>query len=101
MAKKSSVLRNQKRIKLVARHLELRKELKEKVRSPKTSDEDRYLAQIKLQQLPKNSAPSRVRSRCQFTGRPRGVFKRFALSRITFREFAHRGVIPGVRKASW
>ena len=101
MAKKSSVLRNNKRIMLVARHLELRKALKEKVRDPKTSDEERYLSQIKLQKLPKNSAPCRIRNRCQFTGRSRGVYRRFGLSRITLREFAHRGVLPGVRKASW
>jgi small subunit ribosomal protein S14 len=101
MAKKSSVLRNQKRIKLAARYLELRKALKEKIRDPKTQDEERYASQLKLQDLPRNSAPIRIRNRCQFTGRARGVYRRFGLSRITFREFAHRGVLPGVRKASW
>lgn len=101
MAKKSSILRNNKRIKLVARHKELRAQLKEAIRDPKTSDEDRFTAQMRLQKLPKNSAPSRVRNRCQITGRSRAVYRRFGISRITLREFAHRGLLPGIRKASW
>jgi len=101
MAKKSSVLRNNKRIMLVARHKPLRIQLKELIRNPKTQDEDRYNAQLKLQKLPKNSSPNRVRNRCQITGRSRAIYRRFGISRITFREYAHKGLLPGVRKASW
>lgn len=101
MAKKSSVLRNNKRIMLVARHKVLRAQLKETIRDPKTADEERFLAQTKLQKLPKNSAPGRVRNRCQITGRSRAVYRRFGISRITLREYAHKGLLPGVRKASW
>lgn len=101
MAKKSSVLRNNKRIMLVARHKVLRAQLKEAIRDPKTLDEDRFNAQAKLQKLPKNSCPGRVRNRCQITGRSRSVYRRFGISRITLREYAHKGLLPGVRKASW
>lgn len=101
MAKKSSVLRNNKRIMLAARHKVVRAELKEQIRDPKTLDEDRYQAQMKLQKLPKNSSPNRVRNRCQITGRCRAVYRRFGISRITLREFVHKGLIPGVKKASW
>ena len=86
---------------LVARHKVLRAQLKETIRDPKTQDEERFLAQTKLQKLPRNSAPGRVRNRCQITGRSRSVYRRFGISRITLREYAHKGLLPGVRKASW
>lgn len=101
MAKKSVANRNEKRIKMAAKQYELRKELKAKALDPQLSDEDRYRARIKLQSLPRNGAKERVRNRCQLTGRGRGIYKRFMISRITFREMAHKGLIPGVTKSSW
>ena len=101
MAKKSVSNRNDKRIKMAAKQYELRKELREKAIDPQLSDEDRYRARLKLQALPRNGAKERIRNRCQLTGRGRGIYKRFMLSRITFREMAHKGLIPGVTKSSW
>jgi small subunit ribosomal protein S14 len=79
----------------------LRKELRKKSLDLSLSDEERAAARWKLQELPRNGAPTRVRNRCQVTGRPRGVYRKYMISRIVFREFAHQGVIPGVKKASW
>lgn len=101
MAKKSVVLRNEKRIKMAERLFALRKELREKAIDFKLSDEERDAARMKLQSLPRNSAMCRIRNRCQLTGRPRGVYRKFMISRICFREMAHRGLIPGVTKSSW
>ncbi len=89
MAKRSSVARQAKRQKLVAKYAALRKELKEK---------GDYEA---LQKLPRNSSPTRLHSRCMVTGRPRGYMRKFGISRIAFRELALEGKIPGVTKASW
>jgi small subunit ribosomal protein S14 len=101
MAKKSVVLRGEKR-KAMAEHQRARRaELRAKAIDPKIGDEERYEARMRLQKLPRNGAASRIRNRCQVTGRPRGVYRKFMISRITFREFAHLGLIPGVRKASW
>lgn len=86
---------------LVARHKAVRAQLKEQIRDPKTADEERFTAQLKLNKLPKNSSPNRIRNRCQITGRSRAVYRRFGISRITFREYAHKGLLPGVKKASW
>jgi small subunit ribosomal protein S14 len=101
MAKKSSVLRNNKRIKMAQKQYELRQELKARALDPKIPDEERYKARQKLQSLPRNGAKERVRNRCQLTGRSRGVYKEFMVSRIVFREMAHKGLIPGVTKSSW
>lgn len=101
MAKKSVTLRNEKRKKLVKHYYDLRQELKKTFMDPNTSDEDREKAQNKLQSLPRNSAPCRVRNRCQLSGRPRGIYRKFMISRICFREMAHKGLIPGVTKSSW
>jgi small subunit ribosomal protein S14 len=101
MAKKSVTLRNEKRKRMAARHFAVRKELREKALDPKLSDEERYLARAKLQSLPRNGAAVRVRNRCQLTGRPRGIYKKFMVSRIVFREMAHKGLLPGVTKSSW
>lgn len=89
MAKKSKVAKDKKQQKMVARYAELRKELKEK---------GDYLA---LSKLPKDSSPTRLKNRCELTGRPRGYMRKFNMSRIAFRELAHKGQIPGVKKASW
>lgn len=101
MAKKSSVLRNQKRIKMAAKQYAVRQELKAKALDPKASDEERYKARQKLQALPRNGAKERIRNRCQLSGRPRGIYKKFMISRIVFREMAHKGLLPGVTKSSW
>lgn len=101
MAKKSSIARNKKREQLVARHAAKRAELKSILSNPDTSDEDFYQAQRKLAKLPRNASPVRVRNRCNVTGRPRAYIRRFGLSRLTFRELALEGKIPGVTKSSW
>lgn len=89
MAKKSKVVKERKRQAMVAKYAELRQELKEK---------GDYKA---LQKLPKDSSPTRLKSRCEVTGRPRSYLRKFKMSRIAFREYAHKGQIPGVKKASW
>jgi len=89
MAKKSKVALDKKQQKMVAQYAELRKELKEK---------KDYEA---LAKLPKDSSPTRLKNRCELTGRPRGYMRKFGLSRIAFRELAYKGQIPGVKKASW
>jgi len=101
MAKKSAVNRNEKRKKLVAHYYDKRQELKKMVIDPNLSYAERQEAVIKLQKLPKNSTPCRVRNRCQVTGRPRGQLTKYGLSRMVFRELAHGGYIPGMRKSSW
>lgn len=89
MAKKSKVAKDKKQQKMVAHYAELRKELKGK---------GDYTA---LSKLPRDSSPSRLKNRCELTGRPRGYMRKFNMSRIAFRELAHKGQIPGVKKASW
>lgn len=101
MAKKSVLIRNERRFAMVARQKALRAELRTKAINPKLSDEERDAARTKLQSLPRNGCRTRVRNRCQVTGRSRGVYRKFMLSRIKLREFAHRGLMPGVTKASW
>jgi small subunit ribosomal protein S14 len=101
MAKKSSVLRNEKRKKMAAKQFALRAELRKKAINMKLSDEDREAARTKLHSLPRNGAKERIRNRCQLTGRSRGVYKKFMISRIVFREMAHKGLLPGVTKSSW
>ena len=71
------------------------------IANQKMSDEDRFAARLKLQQLPRNANPTRLRNRCAITGRPRGVFRKFGLGRNKLREYAMRGEIPGIVKASW
>tara|TARA_B110000116_G_scaffold271705_1_gene293298 strand:+ start:108 stop:413 length:306 start_codon:yes stop_codon:yes gene_type:complete len=101
MAKKSKIVNNQYKIKLSNRFLQKRKGLLEKINDSSLSFEERQLYRLKLEKLPKNSSRIRVRNRCNVTGRPRGVYRKFGLSRITFREMALKGLIPGVSKASW
>lgn len=101
MAKKSVVLRNEKRKKMAERQAPIRAELRKKALDMNLSDEERYNARMKLQSLPRNGAKERIRNRCQLTGRSRGVYQKFMISRITFREMAHKGLIPGVTKSSW
>ena len=91
----------EKKKKMAAKHLKLRKELRAKVKDEKLSEDERFEAHLKLQKLPRNSCENRVRNRCEVTGRPRSFMRTFRLSRIRFRELAHRGMIPGVTKSSW
>jgi len=101
MAKTSMIQREKKRTKLVKKYATKRTALKEIIHNINTSDEDRAVAQEKLNSLPRDSSPSRQRSRCAITGRPRGVYRKFGLGRNKLREAAMNGEIPGLTKASW
>jgi len=101
MAKTSMVNREVKRAALAKRHAAKRAKLKETIRNPKSSAAEREAAQAQLQALPRDASPSRGRNRCQLTGRPRGYYRKFGLSRTKLREGAMRGEIPGLGKASW
>lgn len=101
MAKKSTMEKYKRNQEYVKRYKEIRLALKETVRKPSSTDEERFEAIIKLQKLPRPALPVRLRHRCMLTGRARGNLRKFGLSRIKFRELAHRGLLPGVAKASW
>jgi small subunit ribosomal protein S14 len=101
MPKTSAIERNKKRIKLSAKFAAKRAELKAILISPTTTDEEFHAVQKKLQKLPRNSSPTRIRNRCALSGRPRAYIRKFGVSRITFRELALNGKIPGVIKSSW
>ena len=101
MAKKSKIVREYKLLKNVRKYSSLRAELKEVIKNPNVSPDEKLDAVAKLDRLPKTSSRTRLRNRCFKTGRPRGVIRRFNLSRICFREMALKGDIPGVTKASW
>ena len=101
MAKKSMIARENKRAKIVAKYAEKRQALKSIARDLSLSDEERWNAQTALQKLPRNASPVRQQRRCQLTGRPHGVYRKFGLSRNKLREAAMRGDIPGLVKASW
>ncbi|MDR1497758.1 MAG: 30S ribosomal protein S14 [Puniceicoccales bacterium] len=101
MAKTSVIERNKKRENLVAKHAEKRAKLKAILANPASNDEEFFDAQRRLAKLPRNSSKVRVRNRCAITGRPRAYIGKFGLSRLSFRELATSGRIPGVTKASW
>jgi small subunit ribosomal protein S14 len=101
LARKSSIEKNNKRKKLSKKFGKLRKELREKAVNLKLSDEDRLDARKKLQDMPRDTSPNRVITRCELTGRPRGNYRKFGLSRMAFRQLALDGKLPGVTKASW
>ncbi len=101
MAKKSMVARENKREKLVSKYEVKRKALKEQIRDPNTSNDDKEMALLKLQKLPRDSSPCRTRNRCKITGRPHGVYRKFGLGRNKLREATMRGDVPGLSKASW
>lgn len=101
MAKTSSVVKYNRNRKLVDKYREKRLKLKEIVRNPKSSAEERMAAQRELAKIPKRALAVRLRLRCEITGRSRGNFKKFKLCRVKFRELAHQGLLPGVSKASW
>ena len=101
MAKRNMINREKKRIALVAKFAKKRAALKETIRDPMSSPEDRFAAVEALQKMPRDSSKSRVRNRCQITGRSRGVYRKFGLARHKLREAAMRGEVPGLTKASW
>ena len=101
MAKLSLINRDIKRAKLAAKYATKRAALKAIINDQSKSDEERYQARLQLQQLPRNANPTRQRNRCAVTGRPRGVYSKFGLTRHKLREMALRGEVPGMTKASW
>ena len=101
MAKLALINREVKRAKTVAKFAAKRAALNAIIDNAKASDEERQAARLKLQSLPRDSAPTRQRNRCALTGRPRGVFRKFGLGRLKLRDIAMRGEVPGMTKASW
>ncbi len=101
MAKESMKAREAKRARLVAKYAEKRANLKAVINSVNSSDDERWDAQVALQKLPRDASPSRQQRRCQITGRPHAVYRKFGLSRTQLREAAMRGDVPGLKKASW
>jgi small subunit ribosomal protein S14 len=101
MAKTSSIEKNKRRQALAKRFAAKRKRLKDVANDMGLTPEERFAARLKLSELPRNSAPARYRVRCEVTGRPRGNYRKFRLSRIALRELASSGQIPGMVKSSW
>ncbi len=101
MAKKSSIEKNKRRAKLAKQTAPSRARLTAVARDREAAPEERFAAQLKLSELPRNSSATRVRNRCSLTGRPRGYYRKFKMSRIAVRELASSGQIPGMLKSSW
>lgn len=101
MAKKSSILKNERRRRLVKKFAGKRARLLARAGDESLSEEDRLMARLKLAELPRNANPTRVRNRCEVSGRPRAVYRKFRMSRIALRELASKGLVPGVVKSSW
>ena len=101
MAKASMIARENKRMRTVEKYAEKRNSLRAVLRDSKSSEEDRWEAQVKLQKLPRDASPCRRQRRCRITGRPHGVYRKFGLCRNKLREAAMRGDIPGLIKSSW
>ena len=101
MAKTSAIQRNLKRIRLTNKFLKRREKLKKIIKNRKLPLDERFKAQLKLSKLPRNSAKTRIRNRCEITGRPHGVYRKLKISRIALRELASKGRIPGMSKSSW
>jgi len=101
MAKKSQINRNKKREKMVAQYAARRAALKATANNEKLPAEERFAARLKLAELPRNSSATRIRNRCEMTGRPRGFYRKHKLSRIALRELGSKGLIPGLLKSSW
>ena len=101
MAKTSSIKKNLKRIDLVNKFSKKREALKKIVKNRKLPLDERFKAQLKLAKLPRNSSKTRIRNRCEITGRPHGVYRKLKISRIALRELASKGRIPGMTKSSW
>ena len=101
MAKLSSVNKNERRKKLVAQYASKRAKLKAAAADKSADETERLMARLKLAELPRNSAPTRIRNRCEVTGRPRAYYRKFRLCRVQLRDLANKGLIPGVTKSSW
>jgi small subunit ribosomal protein S14 len=101
MAKTSSVEKNERRRRMAKKFAGKRSRLKEIVHNHSLPIEERFAAQLKLSQLPRNSAPTRIRNRCEMTGRPRAFYRKLRMSRLALRELANQGQIPGMVKSSW
>ncbi|MDH5633188.1 MAG: 30S ribosomal protein S14 [Gammaproteobacteria bacterium] len=101
MAKKSMVMRDEKRKAISAKYASRRTELKAKIKSPNTSVEERDAAILSLQKMPRDASRCRIRNRCRITGRPRGYYRKFGLSRNRLREVLDRGEVPGAVRSSW
>ena len=101
MAKTSQVLRDKHRKKLIQKHAAKRAALRKKLKDPEASMEEKLEAQVQFAKLPRNSCPTRLNRRCEISGRSRGYYQKFAISRIALRELALKGQLPGVRKSSW
>ena len=101
MAKTSSIQRNLKRIKLTKKFLKKREDLKKIIKNKKLPLEYRFAAQLKLAKIPRNSSKTRIRNRCEISGRPHGVYRKLKISRIALRDLALMGKIPGMTKSSW
>ncbi len=101
MPKKSQVLRDEHRKSLIRKHSEKRAELRKRLKDPNVPMEDKADIQVEFAKLPRNSCPTRLKRRCRVTGRSKGVYRKFGLSRIMLRDMALRGELPGVRKSSW
>ena len=101
MAKTSSIQRNLKRIKLTKKFLKKREDLKKIIKNKKLPLVDRFAAQLKLAKIRRNSSKTRIRNRCEITGRPHGYYRKLKISRIALRDLASKGKIPGMTKSSW
>ena len=101
MAKQSAINRNKKRERMVAKYAAKRSALKAMARNMNLPPDERFSARLKLAKLPRNSAPSRVHNRCDLSGRPKGYYRKFRLSRIALRDLSNFGQVPGITKASW
>ena len=101
MAKKSQVLRDKKREKLIAKYADKRKELRARLNDPEVSVDEKLEVQKQFAKLPRNSCPTRLNRRCRVSGRARGYYRKFGISRIALRDLALSGQLPGVRKSSW
>jgi small subunit ribosomal protein S14 len=101
MAKKSSIEKNNRRMRLAKQYAAKRTKLKAAAVDPNLGDQERFAARLKLNELPRNSSPQRVRNRCEITGRPRGNYRKLKMSRIALRVMGNDGKIPGMVKSSW
>ncbi|WP_374765022.1 30S ribosomal protein S14 [Yunchengibacter salinarum] len=101
MAKKSAIEKNKRRQRLASKYAAKRAELKAKIYDKSLPEEDRWMASLELAKLPRNSSQTRVRNRCEVTGRPRGYYRKFKMSRIGLRDLGSAGQVPGIVKSSW
>ena len=101
MPKLSQKLRDKRRADLIAKHAEKRAGLRKRLNDPNVSIEEKFEIQVAFAKLPRNSCPTRLKRRCQISGRARGYYRKFGMSRIAFRDIALKGQLPGVRKSSW